>query len=1323
MSESDNVADTDRRFEIFVPSPKARINLGARNRTSTGPFGYTGLSIQSDVHLFIDANKNTLYQTGQSYCGQVGGQWRQFSNDHMFLSSTANTVVTADNKLILASGAGQGQITALDHGTNMRLVPYNELKLHYVVDALETGLFEFFHGRHTRQKKSFGLLKSVDLEHFFSKKNRIVSLTAKASELINDSRDAHKGGFLNTIARSWEQLEGGVKEADLGDPEPGTVPALAPIIASGIAPNGDDVLEDMEYGFSKYMMRFDPYHYGKKDWLNKLHKVVSKLKRFVHVALKYGEVLTDLPIIKQAFQAMDAINSLMAASWGAYNMGRDSFPALIGFERASDGSFEAGKGGIVDEATSGWGARIGTVASGVAATDEKAKITSAAEPAGAEDVQGDEGWALASGTTYRLNISWKDGAQTNAVVVGRDSASATMTITAPTFTNSPENKTIGFKIGKTNRTVSLNPGNTGTPDAFKTALAAALSGVATVATATSGAKAGVTVQGLPLVSISGPGLSGGISTPSASQSWTPPARPAQSATPVDYTITVNGEAFTVSLGYAELESPSTCLTAITAVTGSALTGVVDGAAVELTAAPPATQLAKVNDTSSLLSRLGVGNSALTNQGDTLALSPPQLRVTGEQQELALNIDGTTIKVTLDASTNLKAQLDAVPQVAVLAYVSGSGNGPLTITSKSLGSASKVKATVADDTGWTFSASDDETGRDGQGPLLTLAELIALIPSLDGVSASSEDDKLVLEATAAGKGSKVEASGTLADLIFGSNDKKNEVTKSGTGEAEGFGGLEESYNTLISWNHELQKLPEDTRNLTRPLTNALQDTLSTVSALEGMLKTGAEIFEAGAPPPPEAIGLLAADGITLGTQDRIVGTGGKGIVFISDGGTGSVDRSKFVLSEGWVADISAWSSNIFSGQDDPAPARSLGFRVLSDSVVDLTSTVSASLAALGRAKAGAPRPDGRKDIGIGIARVLGSYASEIAGYEKVVVSARNPGKDGDKAGATGGRVEILGQRVVLGAVDDSVDCKNGVAQALTDRASLGTQSIRLANLAGAEHLEGGEDSDVDWLAEPLSQFAWSAALRDAHPQTSHVDIHATTQIETVVLPYRLNLTTEKARLGIVTPEETDRRTELSNEKKRLEAIKKGIEKRKSKFETMKMDAQLKRVDYVRKRANPLNALRFAEYDRKIERYETMISLLETGIEHATSDIAKATTAVDDAADALDNFSNTWDAKAFPLLEVSEEAIKLGFVAGDGTWEDFAYLEITKDGIKIFQPKSEGVPTFDSNAGNGVVSDGTKDATVTVSGGKIKLKYTEYDGNGVLKIDSSGNVKIG
>ena len=49
-------------------TPKVRLNMG-KPVEGDAPFGYVGMSLQSDRHLFIDVNKVTLYQSGTSAIG------------------------------------------------------------------------------------------------------------------------------------------------------------------------------------------------------------------------------------------------------------------------------------------------------------------------------------------------------------------------------------------------------------------------------------------------------------------------------------------------------------------------------------------------------------------------------------------------------------------------------------------------------------------------------------------------------------------------------------------------------------------------------------------------------------------------------------------------------------------------------------------------------------------------------------------------------------------------------------------------------------------------------------------------------------------------------------------------------------------------------------------------------------------------------------------------------------------------------------------------------------------------------------------------------
>ncbi|MEZ4372456.1 MAG: hypothetical protein R3B07_16635 [Polyangiaceae bacterium] len=140
------------RFSVYVPSPKVRLNMGLpiyKPEDGVGTFGYTGMSLQSDRHLFIDVNKVALYQSGSHSMWQVGGKWLQYSNANMVMACTASNMVAASAKVVIAAGAGHGQITALDHAqphVTPRMVDYNNLDLHYRVEEVHNGVRQLMYG-------------------------------------------------------------------------------------------------------------------------------------------------------------------------------------------------------------------------------------------------------------------------------------------------------------------------------------------------------------------------------------------------------------------------------------------------------------------------------------------------------------------------------------------------------------------------------------------------------------------------------------------------------------------------------------------------------------------------------------------------------------------------------------------------------------------------------------------------------------------------------------------------------------------------------------------------------------------------------------------------------------------------------------------------------------------------------------------------------------------------------------------------------------------------------------------------------------------------
>ncbi len=870
---------------------------------------------------------------------------------------------------------------------------------------------------------------------------------------------------------------------------------LDPVVLSKVAKGKHDA-KSLWYGFSPYFARLDPYaRIDRSKITNPLASGIAKFKnflaamrRFLDVALKFGTAVLSLPLIKQAQNAMAAVDNLAKATWAAYHLTNDVFGFWLPNQPGGDATGNRNMpfvGGFIDEFKSGAAARVGNLASSTQAT-----IVSDSEP-GSGDTKG---WSLTAGTTYRMTIAWDGGSKTDAVVVAATAAPASLSITAPALSNQPETKTLAIRVGAWPiRTVSLNPTNTAADAAFASALGAVFTNHEGSAAVGSGGR--VVVTGAPLVSV-------GVATAAATATLALPASAASIA------VRVNGEAITLSPQAADIADLAAFETfASAALTGKA-TVAISGGALLITPDEPAVKLVDQNDTRALLGRMSATASAFTSSANTLTLAPPRLSPTGEQQELALTIDGTTLRVQLHGGTNLYTALNAIPQASLLATIAGTGNA-VTVTSKVNGLASTVSASVVSDTGWSFTPTSKEAhGIDGAGPKLTLDELIALIPSLDGASASKAVDTLVLTANTEGNGSHVSVSGNLADLVFGSKSKSETISGDASTSASPPTTFEDDYKKLISWNHELQKLPEDTRNLTRPVTNAISDAVAALSAVEAAVESTVSIVGEGVlkglPQPPESIGLVARDGISLGTTDRIVGAGGKGVVFIADGGSGTENHTKFIpRMEPLIAGLMAWDpidkawDKAIRDPVDPAKDKppSLGFRVYSDSAADLYGTYSAQLLAVGRGKLTGKTADGKQVVGVGIARVAGSHAVEIAGYRRVVIDARNLGtKDDD-----GGRVDVLGQTIFVGGFN--LDGKMKDFESTAGKGA-GLEPLALDFLAGAEHLEDATKAN---LAKTVKNLGWTKTLRDKHANTNFIRFHAAKEATTVVGGFMLHVT--------------------------------------------------------------------------------------------------------------------------------------------------------------------------------------------------------------------------
>ena len=481
-------------------------------------------------------------------------------------------------------------------------------------------------------------------------------------------------------------------------------------------------------------------------------------------------------------------------------------------------------------------------------------------------------------------------------------------------------------------------------------------------------------------------------------------------------------------------------------------------------------------------------------------------------DAALVLAGQAAHFVADRQTAIDALQTAVCNGVGAPYAT-IASSKITLQSSVKGAPSKVrlaesKTGILAALGLAKLAADGADAQSAKAPKdLTAADIVALLgkatnaageKATDFVTLTAEGDQVVIACKKKeGDGSKVSVSGALAGKLGFVGDT---MGRDGQDEVKDWGDFYRGQDDFEKAMIEVNQLPQDTANLTRPMVSVWKGAVGAVTKVNNALKAAIKVGSLKLPTNKGAIGLVANSGISLGTPDRIVGAGGQGIVFIADGGTGKPDHAKYAMLEDIVnriagADLAAAIRELALGTP-PAPIKpSLGFRVFSDTTVDLTGRGSANLVALGRGKDGAGGT-----TGVGVARVAGSYATEIAGQRKVVVRAQQ--KDA-------GRVEVLGSTIALGFSE---------IDAAEKRFGLDLQT------------EGGPKG-------------WPAKLKEEHPQTSSVLVHSTDQASIIVGDYMVQLRAKQTpkvidKIKADKKEVTDRLKAFNKEKVEL-TLEKGL----------------------------------------------------------------------------------------------------------------------------------------------------------------------------------------
>jgi hypothetical protein len=339
MAVDDLTSDTLNRLSIKVPGYDTRMNLGTPDPGGSShqdpPFGYTGFGVHTAFNLFVDVGRVGLYQSNQGSCWQVGGKWLQWSNQDMYMATMGNNTVAADNKMLVAAGCGQGQITDLVSAAatfeSPRLVEYNNLALHWRVDGIQVALKEFFYGDDSKATTSWIP---------YREKKGWTQFADKAQSAQDKYSQAEPSGAKPT----GDKKKDAAQKEQIASHYPGTGFLAAVddfLVAVGLQSNKEALLRAFEWegdrrdlvNFGSYastftaLEPFDPYppsqvKRGKifSEAYAVTVQVLNLMHRTVDVLKKIGNAITDNFLAKrilnfiQAWQdAQDAVNAYLEA--------------------------------------------------------------------------------------------------------------------------------------------------------------------------------------------------------------------------------------------------------------------------------------------------------------------------------------------------------------------------------------------------------------------------------------------------------------------------------------------------------------------------------------------------------------------------------------------------------------------------------------------------------------------------------------------------------------------------------------------------------------------------------------------------------------------------------------------------------------------------------------------------------------------------------------------------------------------------------------------------------------------------------------------------
>jgi hypothetical protein len=260
--------------------------------------------------------------------------------------------------------------------------------------------------------------------------------------------------------------------------------------------------------------------------------------------------------------------------------------------------------------------------------------------------------------------------------------------------------------------------------------------------------------------------------------------------------------------------------------------------------------------------------------------------------------------------------------------------------------------------------------------VTAAEVKAALTMPAGSEVVDDGDGLLFRSQTQGEGSRIALSSGLAESLDAAGE--DEITSDDLGELDTMtarqgavlGYLDPLIGTILD-----------------PVEHVVSVASSAVAVVDAVTDVGSALqrLARGGDDDNVPLALLASGGITLGTENRVYGTASKGFYFVADGGQGVLADNKMVPR---MLKEYARAASFVNRSSEPEALPSLGFRVRSDSDVDLKADFFGALTAVDET---------------GLVRIESGGATEITALKNVAVGPRDPDA----------LMEVFGDQILVG----------------------------------------------------------------------------------------------------------------------------------------------------------------------------------------------------------------------------------------------------------------------------------------------------------------------